>query len=72
MSFIHVIGKPEFSASLLQSSGSHDPSEIIVIYWFSDQETFLIVNSFKTVQIEILNYKCIYSQFWSIQCVFAE
>ncbi len=28
--------KAEFSASLLQSSVSHDPSEIILICWFSD------------------------------------
>jgi len=26
--------KTEFSASLLQSSVSHDPSEIILICWF--------------------------------------
>ncbi len=31
----------EFSASLLQSSVSHDPSEIC---WFASQETFLIIN----------------------------
>ncbi len=35
--------KAEFSASLLQSSVSHDPSEIILICWFAAQETFLIV-----------------------------
>ncbi len=33
--------KDEFSASLLQSSVSHDPSEIIIICWFAVQETFL-------------------------------
>jgi len=27
--------KAEFSASLLQSSESHDPSEITVIWWFA-------------------------------------
>ncbi len=32
--FFSVI-KAEFSASLLQSSVSHDPSEIILIYWFT-------------------------------------
>ncbi len=32
-----------FSASLLQSSVSHDPSEIILIYWFTAQETVLII-----------------------------
>ncbi len=41
MSFISVI-KAEFSASL-QSSESHDPSEIILICWFAAQETFLII-----------------------------
>ncbi len=35
--------KAEFTASLLQSSVSHDSSEIIIIYWFDAQETFLIV-----------------------------
>ncbi len=35
--------KVEFSASLLQSSVSHDPSQIILIYWFGAQETFLII-----------------------------
>ncbi len=36
--------KAEFSASLLQSSVSHDPSEIRLIYWFGAQETFPIIN----------------------------
>jgi len=43
MSFIPTI-KAEFSASLLQFSVSHDPSEIILICWFA-QETFLVENS---------------------------
>ncbi len=39
--FLNVIcGKAEFSASLLQSSVLHDPSEIILICWFDGQETF--------------------------------
>ncbi len=33
----------EFSASLLQSSVSHDPSEIILICWFAAQGTLLII-----------------------------
>ncbi len=33
----------EFSASFLQSSVSHDSSEIILICWFAAQETFLII-----------------------------
>ncbi len=36
-------GKAEFSVSLLQSSTSHDPLEIILIFWFPAQETFLII-----------------------------
>ncbi len=35
--------KAEFSASLLQSSVSHDPSEIMLICWFAAQETFIII-----------------------------
>ncbi len=35
--------KAEFSASFLQSSVSHDPSEIILICWFAAQETFIII-----------------------------
>ncbi len=35
--------KAEFSATLLQSSVSHDPSEIIIIYLFAAKETFLII-----------------------------
>jgi len=35
--------KAEFSKSLLQSSVSHDPSEIIPILWFTTQVTFLII-----------------------------
>jgi len=31
--------KAEFSASLLQSSVSHDPSLIIILCWFATQET---------------------------------
>jgi len=34
--------KSEFSASLLQCSVSHDPSEIIRIWWFG--EIFLIID----------------------------
>ncbi len=42
MSFIPVI-KAVFSASFLQYSVSHDPSEIILICWFAVQETFTII-----------------------------
>jgi len=36
--------KAEFTASLLQSSLSHEPSEIILICWFDAQEIFLNIN----------------------------
>jgi len=35
--------KAEFSASLLQSSVSHDPSEINLVCWFDAQETRNVV-----------------------------
>jgi len=37
---IFFVKKPEFSASLHQS---HDPSEITLIWWSDDQETFMII-----------------------------
>ncbi len=41
--YVNIIEKAVFSASLLQSSVSHDPSEIIIICWFAAQEIFLII-----------------------------
>jgi len=35
--------KAEFSASLLLSSESHDPSEITPIWWFAAKETFMVI-----------------------------
>ncbi len=43
--------KAEFSASLLQSSASHDPSEIILICWFAAQDTFLIIINVENVWV---------------------
>ncbi len=37
--------KADISASLLQSSVSRDPSEIILIWWFAAQESCLIIIS---------------------------
>jgi len=42
MQFIPVF-KAVFSASLLQFSVSHDPSEITLIWGFDAQETFMII-----------------------------
>jgi len=39
--------RAEFSASLLQSSVSHDPSEIILIWWFGAQETVHLIIKFQ-------------------------
>ncbi len=43
LKYCFIDGQTEYSASLLQSSVSHDPSEIILICWFAAQETFLII-----------------------------
>ncbi len=56
MKCIPVI-KAEFSASLLQSSVSHDPSEIILIYWLAAQETFFLLLMLKMVVL-LNNNKC--------------
>jgi len=40
-------GKAEVSATLLYYSVSRDPSKIILIYWFSAHETFIIINAKK-------------------------
>ncbi len=37
----------EFLASLLQS---HEPSEIILIFWFAAQKTFIIIIMLKTAE----------------------
>jgi len=47
MKFIPVI-KAEISASLLQSTVSHDSSEITLIWWFDAQETFTIIIDVET------------------------
>ncbi len=41
---INIDDKAEFSASLLQSSVLHDPSEIKLICWFIAEETVLVIN----------------------------
>ncbi len=52
----------EFSASLLQSSVSHDPSEIILICWFADK--------FSTVENEFKNiFLCAASSYFWTQSV---
>ncbi len=41
------MAKAEFSASLLQSSVSYDPSEIILMCWFGAQKSFIIIINFE-------------------------
>ncbi len=43
--------KAEFSASLLQYSVSHDPSQIILICWFAAQDKFILLAMLKTAFI---------------------
>ncbi len=48
-----------FFLILLQSSVSHDPSEIILMCWFGAQETFLIIivgNIFVEALLKILSW----------------
>ncbi len=45
MQFIPVIATLSFQQSLLQSSVSHDPSEIIIICLYVAQETFINIIS---------------------------
>ncbi len=44
MQFIYFMVKLNFQQPLLQSSVSHDTSEIILISWFDTPEIFLIIN----------------------------
>ncbi len=58
---------PAVINSSLQSSVSHDPSEIILICWFAAQETFLIIFNVETVVLlntffRILWWKLKYEQ----------
>jgi len=55
-----MYGKAEFSVSLLQSSVSHDPSEILLIYWFGAQlsiitHLLLMVSAENVLLVEIFN-----------------
>ncbi len=38
------VGLKDIIQTLLQSSVSHDPSEIVLIFWFAAQETFIIIS----------------------------
>ncbi len=58
--------KAEFSASLLQSSVSHDPSEIILICWFADHETFFIIKTVETVNIKTFKTVVLFNIFVEI------
>ncbi len=51
--------KAEYSASLLQSSVSYDPSEIILIWWFTAQDTFLIIIIVETVVLLHISVKIV-------------
>ncbi len=57
--------KSEFSASLLQSSVSHDPSEIIIICWFAAQQTFLVIINVGSIRAHISFGNCV---IWWIEC----
>jgi len=48
--------RPNEGETADQSSVSHDPSEIILIWWFGAQETFLIIFNVGTVSFFITKY----------------
>ncbi len=48
-----------------QSSVSRDPSEIMLIYWFTAQETFMIIINVENGCAESDEYFCLN---WSILC----
>ncbi len=66
MQFIPVI-RAEFSASLLQSSVSHDALEISLICWFAAQETFIVINvenSWANILVETKYIRYIFPEFF--------
>jgi len=79
-------GKAVFSASLLQVSVLHGPSEMILICWFVGQETLLIINVKNTVsyfvetlisriyfQDSLINRKHLFlniNLLWNCQCLY--
>ncbi len=50
----NLLSKAKFSASLLQSSVSHDPSEITLICWFAAQETGYYIYNYYNILNSIL------------------
>ncbi len=49
--------------TLLQSSVSHDPSEITLICWFAAQETFIININVKTMLLNIVETVSLFEDF---------
>ncbi len=52
--------KAEFSASLLQSSVSHDPLEIILICWFAAKKHLLLLSPLKAVVLPYISVETFY------------
>jgi len=51
--FFFFYVKAEFPASQLQSSVSHDPSDIILIWWYAAQKHFILLSMLKTVAVRL-------------------
>ncbi len=58
-----------FQQPLIQSSVPHDPSEIILICWFSAQETLLLLLVLKTV---ILQHYILYNIMYVFSITFSQ
>jgi len=60
--FDHKYSKNSYSVdqyyNLKLHSVSHDPSEIILIFWLAAQETFLIINAENSC---VTQYYCVFS-----------
>ncbi len=54
------IGKAEFSASLLQTLVSHDPSETIHICWFAPQKLFLLLSMLCNTNCDTLFFRILW------------
>ncbi len=60
---IIAVIKAEFSASLLQSSFSHDPSEISLICRFAAQETFMIIVNVETFFLWKIHFSAFFHEY---------
>ncbi len=59
--------KSEFSASLFQSSVAHDPSQILLIWWFGVQERLLFIISAENLMLSSMLCLFILQILWQME-----